>query len=74
MKSILDRSFRYTKAAETTPEYLRAKFRRLMREQAKTEALEKRRPTLPTAWHNHIAWAASLKDRALIGGLRFALD
>ena len=32
MKSILDSSFRYTKAAETTPEYLRAKLRRIGRQ------------------------------------------
>jgi hypothetical protein len=32
MKRIYDKSFRYTKAAETTPEYLRAKFRKIMRE------------------------------------------
>jgi hypothetical protein len=32
MKRIYDKSFRYTKAAETTPEYLRAKFRKILRE------------------------------------------
>jgi hypothetical protein len=34
MKSILDPKFRYVRAAETTPEYLRAKFRKLIREQS----------------------------------------
>lgn len=33
MKSILDRSFRYTPAAQSTPERLRAKFRKLIAEQ-----------------------------------------
>lgn len=33
-KSILDRAFAYTPASATTPEYLRAKFRKIARELA----------------------------------------
>jgi hypothetical protein len=35
MKSILDRSFKYTPAAQSTPEKLRAKFRKIIAEQQK---------------------------------------
>lgn len=38
MKSILDRSFKYTPSAQTSAEYLRAKFRKIMREQEKAKA------------------------------------
>lgn len=38
-KSILDPAFRYTSSAETTPEYLRAKFKRILREMKKDEGL-----------------------------------
>jgi len=37
VKSILDPSFRYVKAAETTPEYMRAKFKKMIREQKERE-------------------------------------
>jgi hypothetical protein len=32
VKSILDRSFRYTPAAQSTPEYLRAKFQKIRKQ------------------------------------------